>query len=108
MRVEVDLLGQFRVSVDGRAASAAAWRRTSSVTLVKLLALARRQRLHREQVMDALWPDLEPEAAAANLRKAVHFTRRALGAHEIIALDGEIVALAPDAEIAIDAALFEV
>ncbi|MET3520330.1 AfsR/SARP family transcriptional regulator [Mesorhizobium abyssinicae] len=107
MRVEVDLLGQFRVSIDGRAASAAAWRRTSSVTLVKLLALARRHRLHREQVMDALWPDLEPEAAAANLRKAVHFTRRALGAHDIIALDGEVVALAPGAELAVDAALFE-
>ncbi|TGS35784.1 hypothetical protein EN825_34715, partial [Mesorhizobium sp. M8A.F.Ca.ET.182.01.1.1] len=77
------------------------------MTLVKLLALARRHRLHREQVMDALWPDLEPEAAAGNLRKAVHFTRRALGAHDIIALDGEVVALAPGAELAVDAALFE-
>lgn len=105
MRVEVELLGQFRLSVDGRAA--ADWRRTSSVTLVKLLALARRHRLHREQVMDALWPDLAPEAAAANLRKAVHFTRRALGTHDIIALDGEIVALAPGAELAVDTALFE-
>jgi DNA-binding SARP family transcriptional activator len=28
--------------------------------------------------MDVLWPDLAPEAAAANLRKAVHFARQAL------------------------------
>jgi DNA-binding SARP family transcriptional activator len=42
---------------------------------VKLLALAPHHRLHREQLMDTLWPELAPEAAAANLRKAVHFAR---------------------------------
>jgi DNA-binding SARP family transcriptional activator len=107
MRVQLDLLGQFRVSVDGRATTAADWRRTRSVALVKLLALAKRYRLHREEVMEALWPDLPPDAAAANLRKAIHFTRRALGAREIIILDGEMVALAPGAELVVDAALFE-
>ena len=45
------------------------------MALVKLLALAPGYRLHREQVMDALWPDLAPEAAAGNLRKAVHFRK---------------------------------
>jgi DNA-binding SARP family transcriptional activator len=43
-------------------------------------------RLHREQVMDVLWPELDPAAAAANLRKAVHEARRVLdaadGAHD--------------------------
>jgi hypothetical protein len=104
MRVQVDLLGQ---TVDGRATTAADWRRRRSVTLVKLLALAKRHRLHREQIMETLWPDLPPDAAAANLRKAIHFTRRALGAHEIIVLDGEIVALAPSVELVVDAELFE-
>src|SRR5262245_28735563 len=107
MRVEVDLLGQFRVAVDGRPAAASALRRTRSTALIKLLGLADGHRLHREQVMDALWPELEPEAAAANLRKAVHFARRALDAHGLIGLDGEVVVLAPEAELFVDSAVFE-
>src|SRR5439155_9860817 len=107
MRVRVDLLGHFRVTVDGRAVSAGDWRRARSVALVKLLALAAGHRLHREQVMEALWPDLSPDAAAGNLRKAMHYARRALGAHDVIKLDGEMVALAPDAELVVDAVLFE-
>ena len=44
--------------------------------MVKLLALAPGHRLHREQLMESLWPDLDPDAAGANLRKALHFARR--------------------------------
>jgi DNA-binding SARP family transcriptional activator len=106
MRVEIELLGHFRVTVDGRAVPVGEWRRARSVALVKLLALAPGYRLHREQVMDALWPDLVPDAAAGNLRKALHYARQALGAREVIELDGEVLALAPRAELVIDAALF--
>ena len=56
MRVEIDLLGGFAVRVDGRAVPAAEWRRRQAAALVKLLALAPRRTLHREQVIDALWP----------------------------------------------------
>jgi DNA-binding SARP family transcriptional activator len=97
MRVRVELLGQFRVAVDGRPADATAWCRTRSTALVKLLALAEGHRLHREQVMEALWPALEPEAAGTNLRKAIHFARRALGAHDVIMPYGEVLALGPGA-----------
>src|SRR5215211_2039179 len=107
MRVRVELLGHFRVTVDGRAVSAGDWRRARSVALVKLLALATGHRLHREQVMEALWPEQSPDTAAGNLRKAVHYARRTLGAHDVIKLDGEMLALAPDAELEVDAALFE-
>jgi DNA-binding SARP family transcriptional activator len=74
--VRIELFGGFRVSVDGRAVADDAWRRRKSAALVKLLALAPRHRLQREQVMDALWPDLPPTQAAANLRKALHYARR--------------------------------
>src|SRR5215211_4114730 len=108
MRVRVELLGHFRVTVDGRAVSAGDWRRSRSVALVKLLALAPGHRLHREQAMDALWPELSPEAAAGNLRKAVHYARRAIGDRDVIRLvGGEMLALAPDAELVVDAVLFE-
>ena len=107
MHIQINLLAEFRVTIDGRQAAAAAWRRTRSAALVKRLALADGHRLHREQAMEALWPELEPAAAAANLRKAVHFARRAIGAHEAISVDGEIVVLAPNADLAIDSEVFE-
>ncbi len=108
MRVYVHLLGQFRVTVGSRDVSAHEWRRERSAALVKLLALSTGHRLHREQAMEALWPEMSPDASAANLRKAVHFARRALGEHELIALLGDVVALAPDEELVIDVEAFEV
>lgn len=107
MRVDVELLGHFRVTVDGRAVALSEWRRIRSVALVKLLALAPGNRLHREQAMDALWPELAPGAAAGNLRKAVHYARLAAGARDFIKLRGELLALAPDDELVTDVAVFE-
>jgi DNA-binding SARP family transcriptional activator len=76
------LFGGFRVAVDGWAVAPKAWSQRKPAALVKLLALASGHRLPREQVMDALWPELDPPAAAANLRKALHSARRSLDADE--------------------------
>ena len=80
VQLRIELLGGFRVSVEGRAVPDSAWHRRKPAALVKLLALAPAHRLHREQAMDALWPELGPEAAGANLRKALHHARRSLDA----------------------------
>jgi DNA-binding SARP family transcriptional activator len=106
MRVQVGLLGQFSVIIGERAVPADAWRRERGAALVKLLAVTAGHRLHREQVMDLFWPDLDPEAAGANLRKAVHFARRSLGEHEVID-SSDVIALAPGVELEIDAHAFE-
>src|SRR3954454_1959563 len=100
MPVNVTLLGGFAVAVDGTAVPDSAWRLKKGRELVKLLALARGHRLHREQAMDVLWPDLAPAAAANNLHQAVHVARRALCADAIDVRD-EVLFLA--AEIDIDA-----
>jgi DNA-binding SARP family transcriptional activator len=86
------LLGGFSVTIDGSPVADGSWRRTKAKAVVKLLALASGHRLHREQLMDALWPDLAPEAAAGNLRKAVYFARHAL-APEHLRLHGEMLRL---------------
>jgi DNA-binding SARP family transcriptional activator len=100
------LLGGFSAAVDGTPVAEESWRRAKAKALVKLLALARGKRLHREQLMDVLWPDLVPEAAAAILRKAVFFARRAL-APEHLRLRDEMLRLgAPHLWIDVDA--FEV
>jgi len=105
--IEVGLLGGFSVSVDGRAVPAAHWRTLRAAHLVQLLALAPRRRLTREQVVERLWPQLEPEAGAANLRKAAHHARRALGRRDAVVLQGGEVQLAPTLAVSIDAAAFE-
>ena len=45
---------------------------------VKLLALAPGHRLHREQVMELLWPDRGEKAQANNLRGALYVARQTL------------------------------
>lgn len=107
MRIAITVLGQFSVAVDGQHVPASAWRRDRAAALVKYLAVASGHRTHREQLMAAFWPDLDTEAAGANLRKAVHFARKATGAHDLIAITGEVVALAPSADLTVDANRFE-
>src|SRR5919202_6188991 len=76
--VRVELLGGFRISVGSRLVEENGWRLRKAGGLIKLLALAPNHRLHREQVIEWLWPDLDPKAAANNLRYALHVARRTL------------------------------
>ena len=102
-RLRVGLLGHFRVAIGDVDVPEEAWRRSKAAALVKLLALAPAHRMHREQVMDVLWPTLGPAAAAANLRKAVHYARRALDAEgsSAIVSSGDMLSL-PSGQVVID------
>jgi DNA-binding SARP family transcriptional activator len=80
VRIDVKLLGGFEVLVDGIPVPSTAWSRRHAASLVKLLALAPGRRLHREQVIEALWPGISLDAAAPRLHKATHYARKALGA----------------------------
>jgi DNA-binding SARP family transcriptional activator len=75
--------------------------------VVKLLALAPEHRLHRGQAMEALWPERDPEASGRNLRKALHFARRAAGDDRAIVNDRGILVLWPDARVETDVERFE-
>jgi DNA-binding SARP family transcriptional activator len=103
-KFRIELFGAFRVSVGGRAAGDDAWHGHKPAAVIKLLALEPSHRLHREQLMDVLWPELEPSAAAANLRKAVHYARRALeplDAAYLVASRGELLSI-PRGELSLD------
>ncbi|MFN2452759.1 MAG: hypothetical protein ABR577_00910 [Pyrinomonadaceae bacterium] len=76
--LEIHLLGPFRVLVGGALVKERQWARRKPQMLLKLLALQPHQQLHREQAMELLWPELDTEAAAANLHKTIHVARRAL------------------------------
>ena len=98
MTVGVRLLGGFAATVDDVAVPDSAWRLKKARELVKLLALARGHRLHREVVMDVLWRELAPAAAANNLHQAVHAARRALGP-EAIEVRDEVLTLSAEVDV---------
>src|SRR6185369_4296035 len=81
--VTINLLGGFAATVDGTRVADNGWRLRKARELVKLLALAPGHRVHREQAMDALWPD------------------RALGAGTIVVRD-EQLRLSDDVEVDVD------
>lgn len=107
MRCEITLLGGFGVRIDGTAVPAEAWRHQRASDLVKLLALADGHRAHREEAADLLWPTLPASSAAANLRKAVHFARTALGSPTAIESGSAMLALFPVDDLVVDALRFE-
>ena len=104
--VELTLLGGFAVQVDGHAVDPSHWRRRPAAHLVALLALAPDRRLHREQVIEALWPDATLAEAAPRLHKAVHFARRALGA-DAVTTGRDVLRLLPERDVAVDVVEFE-
>jgi predicted ATPase/DNA-binding SARP family transcriptional activator/DNA-binding CsgD family transcriptional regulator len=108
--VRVCLLGGFRVRVGERAVGSGGWRLKKAASLVKILALSKDHRLHREQAMDLLWPELDVTAATNNLRQALHVARKTLqptGASGYLRLRGEQVSLCPDSPLWVDAGAFE-
>ena len=108
MEARIFLLGRFDVEVDGAAVPAREWNRRHVAGLVKLLALTPNRRLHREQVLDALWPGVLVDDAAPRLHKAAHYARRALGSPKSVVLAGELVSLWPgERGVVIDVEEFE-
>lgn len=100
--VRIGVLGRFSVEVGDRTVDEGAWPGRRSAELVQLLALAPGHRLLRDEVLDALWPHLAPDAAANNLRKAAHHARQVLGDPDSVVLRSGAVALFPDREVTSD------
>jgi len=105
--VQVKLLGGFQVTDGQRVVYEAAWRRRPAAALVKVLALAEHRRLHREQVLDLLWPDITAAKALPRLHKAAHYARQTLQDPAAVVLRDDIVALWPDREVSTDVERFE-
>jgi len=106
-RLGIRMLGGFEVMVDGAVVPEDAWRPRRGADLVKLLALSERHRLHRDRVVEALWSRLTPKAGLANLHKAAHLARRALGDGDAVVLHAGQVLLAPAVTVETDVERFE-
>jgi predicted ATPase/DNA-binding SARP family transcriptional activator len=105
--LDIRLLGGFEARVDDQAVASAVWRQRRAAAIVKLLALEPTRTLHREQLLDTLWPDFDPDSAANNLRVALHHARlgleRAGAASDLFLVrDGDRLVLGPREQIVVD------
>ncbi len=91
-RLNLRLLGGFELSADGVTLLDGAYARRKPKAIVKLLALHAPSWLHRGAVCDALWPDLEGDAAANNLRKNLHLLRTQLSC-DVVQQSGDALTL---------------
>jgi DNA-binding SARP family transcriptional activator len=71
-------LGRFEVAQGRRVIPEAEWRRRRAGELFRLLLLHRGRRALRDAVVEALWPDQDPESAHSLLHQASSALRRVL------------------------------
>ncbi len=111
--LHIQLLGGFQVRAGDRPIPDAAWRTHKARGMVKLLCLSPQHQLHRDQLVDLLWPELEPEAAASNLRATLYAARRALepervtGAQSCLYHRRDVLVLDPPNGLSVDVETFE-
>ena len=112
-RLKIHLLGGFKIFIGDQVVDPDRWRLRKAQTLVKILALAPQHRLHREKLMDMLWPEHDLKAATDSLHQALHSLRGVLQPYcsdprLYIQFDKDRISLCPDAPLWIDAEAFEV
>jgi DNA-binding SARP family transcriptional activator len=116
--LRIYLLGQFHIErkvgdewymVENRV-----WRRRRARALLGCLLSSPRRRMGREQIMEALWPNLDTDTAANRLNGAVHELRQILepgltrpAASRMLRLDRDVLELADRSIIWVDAEAFE-
>lgn len=100
------LLGRFELRAGEQLLLDDAWPRRKGLALLKLLALEPSHGLHREVVLDRLWPRFSATAAANNLRQTLHHVRAGLAAADqprpCVVVNGDIISLAPSVVVDVD------
>ncbi|MFL5629155.1 MAG: DUF6788 family protein [Ktedonobacteraceae bacterium] len=119
--LRVYVLGQFRVDrllcnkcTKWDTIVNSTWRKRRARALLGCLLSQPNHRMDREQVMEALWPDLDMETAANRLNGAVHELRQILepelarpAASCMLRLERDVLELADRSQIWVDADVFE-
>jgi two-component SAPR family response regulator len=76
--LHVQTLGGFRVWHQGAEVPTTAWGREKAIHLFQFFITMRRQYVHKEQIMDRLWPDLDIEKGDRDFKVALNSINRAL------------------------------
>ena len=116
--VRIYTLGQFRLErrdgPDWQTVTDAAWQHQRVRSLLGCLLSSPRRKLGREQLMDAIWPELDVETAAGRLDRAVYSLRQLfepernrLATSPLLLTEREVLVLADQSQVWIDADAFE-
>lgn len=77
--LQVQTLGTFQVWREGELLSSKDWGRDKSVQLFQFLVTARHQRaLHKEQIIDRIWEDIDMKSGEQNFKVAQHGMNKTL------------------------------
>ncbi len=113
-QLRIQTMGAFRLWRGTEEAPARAWRRQKARQLFLLFLTHRRRLIHREQIIDILWPDQPAEEAGRDFKIAYNAlcqvleparARNAPSAY--IVRDGPRYGLRPEADVWLDVALFD-
>lgn len=78
-KIRVQTLGGFMVWRGKELISTKEWGRDKTVQLFQYLVTSRHRRaLHREQIVDRIWEDMDGKAAESNFKVAMHGVNKAL------------------------------
>ena len=116
--LRIYVLGQFRIECrngsDWQTITSRMWQRRRARALLGCLLSNAGRRSGREQVMEAIWPDLDIETAANRLNGAVHEVRQILepeitkpATSQLLRLEQDVLQLASASQIWVDADIFE-
>jgi predicted ATPase/DNA-binding SARP family transcriptional activator len=113
-RITARLFGMPEIWVGDRALTADVWPRRTARALLMLLLSTPGFHLHRDEVLETLWPEFSPSTALNELYKALHALRRVLepglqrgASSSYVRFANETIALAPELIGEIDTVRFE-
>jgi DNA-binding SARP family transcriptional activator/DNA-binding CsgD family transcriptional regulator len=111
-KIEVYLLGGFRVVVDGVPLHDGQWPRRAARRLFACLLTRPHWRLARDEAYQLFWPNSDAHAASPTLRSTVFSLRRTLepggnANDSIVVVDRDVIAIRRDADIWVAADEFE-
>ncbi len=105
----VKLMGEFRVTRAGIALTEAEWHRPIVQRLFQYFALHRQERLARDQILDDLWRESDPQNAAVTFRTVFSRLRAALEPHlrpkapsRYFAVEGDVYRFDPSDRVRVD------
>jgi DNA-binding SARP family transcriptional activator len=76
--LQLQLLGGFSVRRATDSGPILGWQRRTAKTLIKLLACQPTHGLHREEILELMWPGADLDSGLNSFGKALHAARRAL------------------------------
>lgn len=92
--LQIRTFGRFGLQARGRQLRVDRWHRRHALALLKLLITHRHETLHREHLIERLWPDASERSGRERLKVTTYFLREQL---RLAGLSGDIIARADSA-----------